>query len=121
MKLQDQVVEFELSHKIGSLEIPQDSFWVWVQSKDIFGDSSEWILRPNCHDGEGISAFTVAELGEMLPDGFDTNHYSARKAGKWHCLGTVNHETKGFLGDTEANARAKMLIYLKENNLISGG
>ena len=67
---------------------------------------------------EVYSAFTVAELGEMLPQGF----YSIRDDGKM--AGTpplhacwYNHKMQ--LGTTEADARAKMLIYLLENDIIT--
>lgn len=58
----------------------------------------------------------LAELGEMLPY---TIHYR-----KLNCLWYAWQETKErpvetFNADTEADARAKMLIYLIENNLIT--
>lgn len=70
-----------------------------------------------------VSCFTVAELGEMLPIWTDT--YKATKG--FHCKfwtgkpdplrgESVSRHYTTF-ADTEADARAKMLIYLKENNL----
>lgn len=74
-------------------------------------------------------AFTVAELGEMLPVRIqgsenDRTHNpgmffgdlrSARHSSRWHIeyIGCF-----GMNGDTEAEARAKILIYLLENNLV---
>ena len=65
------------------------------------------------------SAFTVAELGEMLPkmarSGKTTdNSYSCQVLGEY--VGTSRMGLEH--ADTEADARAKMLIYLLENNLI---
>jgi hypothetical protein len=71
------------------------------------------------------SAFTVAELGEMLPDPTDESWYVAMKEGsKWLCWENQRgfYEDKGqhVWSDTEADARAKMLIYLLENGLLTG-
>lgn len=126
-------------------------------------------------NGEAVSAFTVAELGELLPDeihsdvlnkrfpfqaevndkdnpdaflehqekvmedfksvfselydfegyedgfgyGIRLNYGRGKKiqyffnTDEWEC----NYEVFEVAGDTEADTRAKMLIYLKENNL----
>ena len=72
------------------------------------------------------SAFTVAELGEMLPaemtDTGESNSYSMTTV---NCDGfwVVAYEVAGMKiseqmeAETEADARAKMLIYLLENKL----
>ena len=70
------------------------------------------------------SAFTVAELGEMLKCTFHVDQPTRAGmvkmgAGNWHTW--INHPDKklqSFKG-TEADARAKMLIYLIENNLLT--
>ena len=76
------------------------------------------------------TAYTVAELGEMLPHEVridDDSYWHSIRIEKWSVGdGFVwkviyeNHEKKSFeqKADTEADARAKMLIYLKENNLL---
>ena len=80
--------------------------------------------------GRDVAAFTVAELGEMLPECFLWNGETqvtltgSKYSGGWHVTymstkfqgkRAINHFEDG---DTEANARAKMLIYLIENKLI---
>ena len=69
------------------------------------------------HDGTTIgdfySAFTVAELGEMLPRLCST--YKDKSHGVWHC----DNLNEIYIGDTEADARAKMLCYLLENKLVT--
>jgi len=82
---------------------------------------------------QAISAFTCSELGEMLPDGFKMEGH---KNHHWlHCKKDTVYEGKNsylvyyeeynnpdiisFSADTECDARAKMLVYLLENNLIN--
>ena len=69
---------------------------------------------------KGIPAFTVAELGEMLPQNrVRTMFYM----GIWFCEFFPLNEPLGpaiecFCNASEADARAEMLIYLLENNLM---
>jgi hypothetical protein len=72
---------------------------------------------------ERASAFTVAELGDMLEDGMELSQRMA--SGQWWVTyGRVTEDGEfekpiGQKGDTEADARAKMLVYLIENNLLT--
>ena len=73
-------------------------------------------------DTEWYSAFTVAELGEMLQKRFDPLDSSGRTSSvpvyggmqyTWYQNGEVIARA-----DTEADARAKMLIHLIEQGII---
>lgn len=67
MKLEDQVYSLELSRILQELEIKQESLFYWA--KDFYHESFDIYYRSrysNTHEN-GISAFTQAELGEMLP------------------------------------------------------
>jgi len=133
MKLEDQLTSLELSKKLKELGVEQKSVFYW-QPKGL--ELGKWVVKESGwkNKPEGVydvSAFTVAELGEMLP------HYlMERKDGRaWDCALTITkiqgkpnvswevwyitkHSLPKINGKTEANARAKMLIYLIENKLI---
>jgi hypothetical protein len=71
-----------------------------------------------------ISAFTVAELGELLKNtGVESGNGYFRNTfwfkDKWYGTMDTKNEDPAITADTEADARAKMLIYLLENNLIT--
>lgn len=119
MTLEQQCVSFELAKRLKGLGVKQESVFWWVEYTDGHGEKEMWHVQHN-HTGykQYFSAFTVAELGSIL----ELNH-----ANCCYC-----HTDKGWLvqwyddygngvdkcTDTEADARAKMLIYLIENKLI---
>lgn len=162
MELKDQVCALEYSKKLKELGVPQESLFWWQAtythplgyecedcSKFKRADGNFEPHPCGYHvafyeDGKGfdISAFTIAELGEMLPGMLkhqyvpDAEMYwlDCEKSGSdWRIvyrkLGTFDyfqiltgaHETSILeaVTDTEANARAKMLIYLLEQKLIT--
>jgi hypothetical protein len=68
-------------------------------------------------DHDIVAAFTVAELGVMLND--ECTSYKAGGFNGWMCSLKQGKSDVSIGGKTEAEARANMLIYLLENNLIS--
>jgi len=121
MKLEDQVISIKLATKLKELGVKQESVWWWnhiIQEEDL----DEWMLDDFNH-GSGSSAFTVAELGELLPNGLVTGRrkqwFSVTQNGYiYFDDGTWFEHFSVIRGDTEANARAKALIWLKENKLL---
>ena len=134
MKLEDQVCSLELAKKLKELRVKQKSIFYW--HKRFLGDSFyliKWIDYNHYdmdskifkdHFPDHYSAFTVAELGEMLPENI---HIFMLKVGKeeipiWFCeAGECNGEATNWEetnDKNQANAIAKMLIHLIENNLI---
>jgi hypothetical protein len=138
MKLEQQVCSRELAEKLKKLGVKYTSLFIWMYISDNFEDNDEvveedrdFVLQEWDDDGGWVEpyypAFTVAELGEMLPDEIEIGEesywlYTGRGLNQsWD----IGYRENGSIGisfiqnsDTEADARAKMLIYLIENNLL---
>ena len=120
MKLEDQVISLELARQLKELGFEQGKS-LFIIRRDgghiILNKTNEW-------DGNRehyYSAYTVAELGEMLPEGFNSIYLKILKGfrvsndeGEL----AIKYGIMPKVDKTEANARAKMLVYLKENKLI---
>lgn len=147
MELEKQVCSLELAEKLEELGVPQESYFYWNKhwKNPDKKESGFWELEHGTNPsllnkhadaafGERVAfaAFTVAELGEMLPGGivsFKCNqyHFLNKEGKKWWCDftpgGRPSDMTDLYEGncfaDTEADARAKMLIYLLKNHLIT--
>lgn len=116
MEFEKQVCSLELSKKLKELGVEQDSLFYW-RDNDGFQESDE------C-DYSIASAFTVAELGEMLPFEYISIKHSGDKSPSkrdFYCcyLEGLGYSDESQSAYTEADARAKMLIYLVENKLIN--
>lgn len=135
MELQKQVVSLELAKRLKELGVKQESIFVWSEPRpDKAPDADTTLVLDRdcnvqlCHKWqdwgdcfEPHAAFTVAELGEMLQDGMMNSHKTG--FGYWTCKYTYVSQdaepTAEARGDTEAEARGLMLVYLIENNLIT--
>lgn len=126
MKLEDQVCSLEMAKRLKELGVKQDGCYSWFETQ------GGMVVRDTNDRIGGIclgSAFTVAELGEMLPDhikieevtGTATFCFKSEKqdAGEW-CASYdfVDTSCCYFMATTEADARAKCLIYLIKNKLV---
>ena len=128
MKLEDQVCSLELSKRMKELGFPQDSLWWWgtldgkmtiiPKSYYMMVDSGIW---EKGNDEKLCSAFTVAELGEMLPEfvwGQKPKPYWVNCYVKLELTKFKEPELVKFEDENFANAMGKMMIYLKEKGLI---
>lgn len=112
MKLEQQVVSLELSKRLKELGVVAEYYFVWHREGDTaiveINDFKSYPMGV-----ERTPAFTVAELGEMLPSGFEVNKYSD---GEWSCQMPCSPLNRAM---SEVDARAKFLISLLENKLIT--
>jgi len=116
MKLENQVSNKELSKKLKELGIKQESLWKWRLAGNL-GWQIERHFSPIMVEEKQYSAFTVAELGELLPI-----YYSTFFDGKNWCVDEEGCKLEDVFelleAKTEADARAKILIHLIENKLM---
>ena len=114
----------ELAKKMKELSAPQESLFWWggfgKWDGGIFIKTKLGIRFGKYGDGfdPECPAYTVAELGEMLPDdcSFVKGH-NAYNEPIW--AADSEYFDIGHEANTEADARAAMWIYLKENNLLT--
>jgi hypothetical protein len=136
MELEKQVCSLELAKKLKELGVKQESLFRWyVHNKgvEISYYTHEYFERSyGVKIVDSYPAFTVAELGEMLPiriQGTNKNGY-ARTDHFFACYSATYRFLVGYhadpidelcksIADNEADARAKLLIYLLENNLTT--
>jgi hypothetical protein len=113
MQIENQVVSLDLAKKLKELGVNQESMFVWINARKAFIHPSIDAPLPKNQAGlKRYNAYTVAELGEMLPI---TTEIS--KAGtQWFC---ITHLCR-YMGidTTEANSRAKMLIFLLKYKVL---
>jgi len=117
MKLEKQAVSLELATKLKELGVKQDSLFWWDDHSEVGMGA---IVSYSDPDNPICSAYTVAELGELMKDCNWDLPYTESNWSVWECR--VDNDEFGekqyIQATTEADARAKMLIYLIENKLI---
>lgn len=134
MTLEQQVCSLDLAKRLHELGVKQESLWVWE-----FADGVPSNLNAAAASGSNVYAYSVAELGEMLPTEIineaspehrvhrlicekTTQDMKGTQVEGWHVF-YICKSCRGRLGSQwdveEADARAKMLVYLLENHLIT--
>lgn len=127
MELERQVCSLELAKKLKELGVKQQSLFYWKYTDAPLKDGSRWGLEGGREADELMneldmhSAFTVAELGEMLSKAQKKDFIKA------YCevmgFADINH-SEDVSRDmhnvmTQPDIAAGMLIYLIENKLIT--
>lgn len=145
MELSKQVISLSLAKRLKELGVKQESQHYWWKLKEHSGTSAPSenyvMLSPEIDrrkvsdytdrypDAEIYAAFTVAELGEMLPKNENVVSMFFPNGRMQTCMqGNVENDEgiatrwgaagQSIEGDTEAEARGLMLAYLIENKLI---
>jgi len=143
--MENHVSSLELSKKLKELGVKQESYFYWREGyhthewrdgedwkkEGIFEGKFEvkaypkprfttadvkWNERDLARlDETEVSAFTVAELGEMFPQNIQLPF---KKDGLAQEYWYWSSEKGRHREDTEADARAKMLVYLLEQGII---
>ena len=140
MELEKQVCSLELAKKLKGLGVKQESVFDWMEYDDMGNKKTYVGLRGSqgFHTEVFCSAFSVAELGELLPDNPEIYHKTLDRKIKYEMRTVI--ETPSAIdgakifscylynswGGTkhqeiereEANSRAKMLIYLIEQGVV---
>lgn len=129
--MENHVSSLELSKKLEELGVNVKSQFYWATFRNESSPVEQWgntysVLvredevedyqeREYLKDKSFIHAYLSSELGEMLPAGTSTRKGWGMDSGY---VMFDNEANKICSADTEADARAKMLIYLAENGLI---
>lgn len=122
LPLEKQVVSLELAQKLKELGVPQESFFKWGNVTTKEGVFWDLYVPPECNKiphpdlwVHGISAFTVAELGEVIKKASAVDIHVSFMA----VTGGVTSRTETIRLMLDIETLTKMLIYLLENHLIT--
>lgn len=132
MELSTQVCSLDLAKRLrelGAYKLSK-SLWVWE-----FADGVPSNLNAAAGSGSNVYAYSVAELGEIIRRATSTAFdygivmYDSADNGHRAWLASVHDDEypwtfpdeSTFIETSEADARAKMFIYLLENELLELG
>ena len=130
MSVEHQVCSHALAQRLAALGVRQESVFWWVDAKVTYTGG-----RASHAPGHGgIAAFTAAELGAMLPDEIIIPAKNGKPQTHWLRFGRYRGAGQRFWcaypggtarthleerAPTEAGARAQLLIYLLEHQLLA--
>lgn len=125
MKLEDQICCLEYAKRLKELGVKQESLLVWAYSTVTMSHDIEFYNNESPY-GNSYSAYTVAELLDLLPESLPESAESVilQKVNVYpNNIVTYFCEYRYGLAETEApqnaaNCLAAMLIYLIENKLL---
>ena len=126
MNIKDQICTLDQAKRLRELGITHEGYFLLNEKGEPF---ESWIVEGN--EDRFYSAFTVAELGAMLPNNIVVESYRMH----FHCIKQGQNESVPIYsvtygkyedndvpvldGHNEAELRAMLLIYLIENKLIT--
>ena len=122
--IEKQVSSLELSKKLNALGVTEKSYWCWKKMKSNKA-RDDYFLSSWDMEKRDLHAYTVAELGLLLPqyvesyriatDQFASKFYELKEDKKGN---PIHGEPIIETSNTEADARAKLLIWLIENKML---
>ena len=125
MRIEDQVCSLENAKRLKELGVKRESYFLHCKPFICIRSyvKERWAFGLD-HSGHDVyPAYTVAELGEMLPNEIDdgTGNYFIFQSGQLRGYRDVTGRWLLELQGTrkETDARAMMLIWLLENNYIT--
>lgn len=128
MNIESQVVNLELSKRLHELGVRVESYFVLARYINLANQLGDNIIRREeiykyCPDVSGIlNVYTTAELGEILKNiWFSTCFVPAESLWRgdfFDCEERARDYKPAIWGNTEADCRAKALIYCIEQGLI---
>jgi hypothetical protein len=126
-----QVCSPALAQQLKAVAVPQDSLWYWVPSRGgkypLLVPAEELVDHP-LFQVAAVSAFTVGELGELLPSAIEQDgeflSFLCLKSPRGFSVASLLNPADRQSGMeikalTEADARAQMLLYLIEHKLFT--
>ena len=113
--LKKQVTSLEISKKLNTLGVIEKSYWCWKKMKSNKA-RDDYFLSSWDMEKRDLHAYTVAELGEMLPE-----YVTSEKTPEGEYFVRSEDAVYNTLENNEADARAKMLIYLIERREAKKG
>lgn len=132
MRMEQQVVSFDLSKEVKEMGLLQNGICAWYQFKNKLPYANLKNAQNNCddvasfHDGyaecpkEICDAPTVAELGEMLPIFVSTSKIAGIPSIGYRCFFSLPPGLKEHYEEAtiEADVRVKMWVFLKKEKII---
>lgn len=129
MELSKQVISLDLGRKLRELGAPQDSYFHYFKfgNYDDILPTHEVLMLSYAPDpgNHCCAAYTVADLGEMLPcyiTPFSAGAFrleSVKSAQGWSITYTDSRFTyHSTFAESEAEARGLMLVWLLENGYV---
>jgi len=130
MDLKDQVWSIEQAQRLKGLAVKQDSYWFYVQFRNESSPPEQWGTihsvidddlsyyedRDYLKDVKIFAAFSVAELGLLLPDDCRTYRLDTCWQSYYPSEGMMqSHLPYADNLHTEARAKADLLIFLLKN------
>lgn len=119
MEVENQVSSFEQSKKLRELGIAQVSFFAWIDEGQLLSRHSANLDLMSIATNF-TAAFTVAELGMMIPTGYDTMRITTTDGEKWQAYDNSGDDFPTDESyDTEAIARAEIVIQAIRDKILT--